>query len=252
MITIIQLPQSFQIVASRSAVRAGIDMIPLLIFSALGSGLGGALCSRKPIERELLAFSFMLQLIGLGLLYSVRLGGAALASHYVYESLAGLGFGLSLSSITIVARRSVDEDDLSVAMGLTTQLRVLGGLIGIGAAQSLLNRVTGQDLKSYVSAEVRARLQSSVENIHTLSKEQQDTVRRFYGRGYRQQIIVSLSTAALGLVLALTMAATREATVEKETPDETPSEDSELQRLPPLEPYQIDRVGHVSDPSQKP
>jgi hypothetical protein len=246
MITIIQLPQSFQIVASRSAVRAGIDMIPLLIFSALGSGLGGALCSRKPIERELLAFSFMLQF------YSVRLGGAALASHYVYESLAGLGFGLSLSSITIVARRSVDEDDLSVAMGLTTQLRVLGGLIGIGAAQSLLNRVTGQDLKSYISAEVRARLQSSVENIHTLSKEQQDTVRRFYGRGYRQQIIVSLSTAALGLVLALTMAATREATVEKETPDETPSEDSELQILPPLEPYQIDRVGHVSDPSQKP
>ena len=243
MITIIYLPQSLQIVGSRSAVRAGIDMIPLLIFSALGSGLGGALCVRKPIEREILAVSFTLQLLGLGLLFSVGLNGSVTAGRYAYECVAGLGFGLSLSSITIVARRSVDEADLSVAMGLTTQIRVLGGLVGIGACQSLLNRLTGVDLDRLLGAEVRKLLRSSIQNINSLPAEQKDAVRKIYARGYRAQIIVSLGTAAAGLLIASFMVVTSRRTSGKETQNG----DGELQRVPTLDSDQTRRGGQVSD-----
>ncbi|KAF2177012.1 MFS general substrate transporter, partial [Zopfia rhizophila CBS 207.26] len=232
MITIIYLPQSLQVAASRSTIRAGIDIIPLLIFSALGSGLGGAFCARKPIEREILTFSFALQLLGLGLLYYAPLKRSVTAGQYAYECIAGLGFGFSLSTIVIVARRAVQPDDLSVAMGFITQIRVLGALVGVACTQTLLNAVTRRDLVTFLGPADMAALRDSIQTIGKFPREQQEAVRSSYARGYKSQIIVSLGTAAAGFIIVLCMSIVnrrKSKTAEKRVSEH--EEERELQRV---------------------
>lgn len=112
MTTVIFLPQRFQLANGLSPVAAGIRMLPLLLFSGIGSGLGGVLCSRKHIEKYLLSGSIAMQLVGLGLMTTLPIYGRINSSQYGYQVLLGLGFGLSLSTIVIVARREVREEDL--------------------------------------------------------------------------------------------------------------------------------------------
>ena len=111
MATIIFLPQRFQLNNGLSPVGAGIRMLALLLLSAFGAGLGGALCSRKNISFQILVVSLALQVLGLGLMSSLPISEAISARQYVYQCILGLGFGLSLSSLALVARFEVKAVD---------------------------------------------------------------------------------------------------------------------------------------------
>lgn len=111
MATIIFLPQRFQLSNGLSPVGAGIRMLPLLLLSAFGAGLGGAICSRKNVSFWILMGSLALQVLGLGLMSSLPISEAIAARQYVYQCILGLGFGLSLSSLALVARFEVKAVD---------------------------------------------------------------------------------------------------------------------------------------------
>ncbi|KAL9588224.1 MAG: hypothetical protein Q9203_002967 [Teloschistes exilis] len=114
MVTIIFLPQRFQIENDLSPVDAGVKMLALLLLSAFGAGLAGFICSKKNISWYLLVLSNVLQVIGLGLLSSIPSSETVLARQYGYQVILGLGFGLGLSSLVIVSRVEVDDADLGM------------------------------------------------------------------------------------------------------------------------------------------
>lgn len=115
MVTIINLPQRFQIVNGLSPVAAGVRMLPLLLVSAIGAGLAGFVASKKNISWHILVFSNALQVIGLGLMSSLPATETVPEKQYGFQAILGLGFGLGLSSLIIVTRVEVEDDDLGMS-----------------------------------------------------------------------------------------------------------------------------------------
>lgn len=115
MVTIINLPQWFQIVNGLSPVDAGVRMLPLLLVSACGAGIAGAIASKKNVSWHILVSSNALQVLGLGLMSSLPSTEAVSKDQYGFQAILGMGFGLGLSSLIIVTRVEVDDDDLGTS-----------------------------------------------------------------------------------------------------------------------------------------
>ncbi|KAL8843746.1 MAG: hypothetical protein Q9176_001954 [Flavoplaca citrina] len=203
MVIIIFLPQRFQIENSLSPVDAGVKMLALLLLSAFGAGLAGFICSKKNISWYLLVLSNVLQVIGLGLLSTIPSSDTVLARQYGYQVILGLGFGLGLSSLVIVSRVEVDEADLAVTMGAITQVRVLGGVVGIAIAQVVVSSTIRSDLPSILNPDQVEAFLESAGSIASLEPSQAAEVRRVYGRAFNLQTRMVMYFAIASLVVCL-------------------------------------------------
>lgn len=199
----VYLPQRFQIQNGLSPVDSGIRMLPLLLVSAFGVGLGGVVNSKKNVSFYTLMVALSLQLIGLGLMSTLPSTGTLLASQYGYQSTIGLGFGLCLTSLVIISRLEVGSADLAVTMGTITQVRVLGGTIGVAIGQLLTNHILNRDLPGVLSDAERTALMRSVASMAALSPEKQAAVRRIYGGAFNMQTKLVLYITAACWVSAL-------------------------------------------------
>lgn len=111
LITIFNLPQKFQIVNGLSPVEAGIRMLPLLLLTALASGVTGAICSKKNIAFQFLILSNALQIVAAGLLSMLPTDGSIPSYQYGLQVILGYAFGMGLVSLMIVTRVEVSTDD---------------------------------------------------------------------------------------------------------------------------------------------
>lgn len=234
MMTIIFLPQRLQLQNGLSPVRAGINMLALLLLSATGAALSGILISKHNISWYLLAGSLGLQMIGLGLMSTLpATGGPVPSAQFGYQALLGLGFGLALSSLAILARVEVDERDIStymrkaglvgnscidlasngmkefwltasryagIVMGAITQVRVLGGVIGIAIGQVIISSRLTSELGPVLGPEKLAALLHSTAAIKTFSPEEAALAMECYGRAFNLQNKIMIGFAAAGVV----------------------------------------------------
>lgn len=205
MAAIINIPQRLQIVNMTSATDAGIRMLPLLLLSPVATALSGLLVSKfrfPPLYVLLLGTS--IQTIGVGLFSSLDTSTAIPPAQYGYEALMGLGFGCNLSTILMMVRLVVPEKDLAVTMGAVTQIRVLGGTVGLAACSALLVNHIKAMAGKILDAEQMARILLSSENIALLPQEVRLSVRTIYADGYAEQMRVMLYfslAAVVSLVL---------------------------------------------------
>ena len=126
MTVVIELPQRFQSVGFSSALDAGIRILPYTLTVALGSIATRVLTAKKRLPPiYVLVVSTALQIMGIGLLYSVVGSPSTPPSMYGYEVLAGLGVGLSLTTLLNVARFVVERRHL----GKSRYLRIPRTLI---------------------------------------------------------------------------------------------------------------------------
>lgn len=150
MAVIVNLPQRFQAVNGLSPTAAGIRLLPLLLCSPFASGLSGLLVTKAKVPPAyLLILGSALQLLGVGLTSSLPSTQQSIRpAQYGYEVLMGFGFGLGLSSLLVLVPMVVSKQDIgkvhlpmgenpaltfvtAVAMGAITQIRVLGGTVGL-------------------------------------------------------------------------------------------------------------------------
>jgi hypothetical protein len=121
---VLELPGRFENVNGSSALNAGIRILPFTLAIALGSAVTGGLTARGRVPPILvLSVATALQLLGMGLLYSIPVGTGVPAGLYGYQVLAGLGVGLSLTTLLNIVPFVVEK-------------RVLGELIPTLAATS--------------------------------------------------------------------------------------------------------------------
>lgn len=110
-VAIVNLPQRFQMVNGKSPVTAGIGVLPLLLLSAVGSGVSGAIVSKKNIAFYVLLASNVFEILGTGLLSSLPTSQDVPVQIYPYMAILGIGFGSSVVSLMVVTRTEVDEED---------------------------------------------------------------------------------------------------------------------------------------------
>ncbi|RMZ75534.1 hypothetical protein DV738_g5436, partial [Chaetothyriales sp. CBS 135597] len=179
MVIIVNLPQRFQAVNNFSPFRAGIYLLPLLLSSPFASGLCGYLVSKLKIPPFYLIISgAALQLLGICLLGSLdettppmKVDSKVLG----YEVIVGFGFGTGLSTLLIMTPLVVQEKDMAVAMGAITQIRVLGGTLGLAICSTILNNHLHSELATVLTPQQEHLISESTSNIAKLSPEQQNS-----------------------------------------------------------------------------
>ncbi|PWY84704.1 MFS general substrate transporter [Aspergillus sclerotioniger CBS 115572] len=197
MTLILELPGRFQTLNNNSGLDAGIHILPLTLTIALGSGLTGRLTARGRVPPFLVfVVAAILQVLGVGLLYSVHPSTALPARLYGYQILSGLGIGLSLTTAMMVMPSIVDKRNLSVALGSISQLRILGGAIGVSIATNLLNNTVKSRLKSELPLNILEDVLKDVASMQKLSAHAQTLVRAAFADGYQKQLIMVLGFCA--------------------------------------------------------
>ncbi|KAH8695764.1 major facilitator superfamily transporter [Phaeosphaeriaceae sp. PMI808] len=205
MAAIINIPQRLQTVNGTSAIGAGIRLLPLLLLSPVASTAAGFFVSKLRVPPlYLLIFGASLQAIGVGLFSSIDSTDLSIPkTQYGYQVIMGFGFGLNLSTILMMTPLVVQQKDMAVTIGSVTQVRVLGGTIGLAICSALLNNHIKVETSEFLTGDQVTALLDSFRAIDTLPVDKQLAVRRVYAAAYSRQMRVMLYFCIVSLVSLL-------------------------------------------------
>ncbi|KHN98446.1 Major facilitator superfamily domain, general substrate transporter [Metarhizium album ARSEF 1941] len=105
------VPLGIQIAGGKSALVAGIMLLPMLVAVAVGSIVSGAVNSRKSAITETLLAGSCLMSLGCGLLTTLSTHELDSAKLLGFITLCGMGFGLTVSSSTMIVSIKVAPKD---------------------------------------------------------------------------------------------------------------------------------------------
>ncbi|RFU78899.1 major facilitator superfamily domain, general substrate transporter [Trichoderma arundinaceum] len=131
------VPLRIQIVGDKSPLIAGVMLLPMLVTVALGSVVSGAINTRISVIAETLTVGSCFMLLGCGLLTTLSTQELDAAKLLGFITFCGIGFGLTVSSSTIIAAVQVVPRDYAPAQGILAQLRIFGGSLGIAASTAI-------------------------------------------------------------------------------------------------------------------
>ncbi|KAI0017211.1 drug resistance transporter EmrB/QacA subfamily [Xylariomycetidae sp. FL0641] len=199
MTMLFNLPQRFQAVDGENAFQAGLRLLPLLLSSPVATAVAGQLAGKLKVPPfYLLLFGASMQLLGVGLASSVPF--TAGNAVYGYEVIMGFGFGMTLVSLLIYTPMVVDRADMAVAMSVVTQVRVLGGTIGLAISATVLNNHLDAKLPGVLGPEDMGQIADSVQYINTLPGSTRNAVNKVFAEGYSEQFrVMTYFSAAVWL-----------------------------------------------------
>ena len=140
------LPMRFQVVNQKSALDAGVGLLPMLGGSAIGSMLGGVLSSKKNRAFETSVAGACLMVLGTAFMSTLSNTLDVEPKTYGYQVSAGLGFGLTVSTASFIA-------------GVETEPRDNGGYFSL--LRSSLFRLTYRSSQPSPKASSRRRASSA-------------------------------------------------------------------------------------------
>lgn len=215
-VVIYSLPTHFQVVNHRSSLIAGIGLLPMLIPAAIGSAIGGVVSGKKKNRIcETLVIAMALLALGSGLLSTVS-SLELEAKVFGFQVFVGLGFGLAVSSTSLLAVIECEVEDYgalsrslswpshmrltraAVAQGIMAEARILGGSIGIAASTAILGGTERREL-SDVSTAMLASLQFGEDG---LTAAQDLHIRLAYAHAFQEMMWVAAIVSCVGFVLA--------------------------------------------------
>ncbi|UNI19412.1 hypothetical protein JDV02_005596 [Purpureocillium takamizusanense] len=112
----------------------------------------------------------------------------------------GLGFGLNLSTILIMAPMIVREKDMPVTMAAVTQIRVVGGTIGLAVCSARLKNHLKTGAREFLTPEQIRSILTDISNITLLPQKLQHQSRSLFAAGYSQQMRVMMYFSIVSLL----------------------------------------------------
>ncbi|KAJ4257466.1 hypothetical protein NW762_008590 [Fusarium torreyae] len=196
LLLIYAIPLRIQVVSGKSTLVAGVMLLPMLGTSAIGSVLAGKINSHKNYTFESLLVGSCFMVLGCGLLssLSVESGDAKLLG---FMTFCGLGFGLTVASSTMLSTVEVPIRDYAPAQGILSQVRLLGGSLGIASSSALLNQKSVDYLTGVLTPYEQATIGGS--NTH-LSNSQWMAVRYTYAEAFKMEMKVATALAACAVL----------------------------------------------------
>ena len=150
------LTQYFQLVQGRSALQAGLLILPTSGAMMVGAPVSGMLIGRIG-PRALITVSMLLMAFGIALLTQVEVDTS---TAYVITALAtfGLAGGLGMAPLTDTVMAAVPVDDAGIGSAVNDVTRELGGALGIALIGSLVNGWYRSDIDSALAGQVPAEV----------------------------------------------------------------------------------------------
>ncbi|KAL2135894.1 hypothetical protein VTI74DRAFT_6493 [Chaetomium olivicolor] len=204
LLCIYAFPVRFQVVYGKSALHAGLMLLPMLAASALGSVVAGGLNGSKGRAKffETMMIAGALMMLGCGLQITAEEQPAGVEAKVLgFLVFVGLGFGMSAAGCTMLASVEAPIWEHASAQGIIAQVRVFGGSIGVAASSAILGTKTRAALAGgSPPPDVLARLAS---DPSSLPAEQWALIKRVYTEALREDMIVSCAVLAAALLFTL-------------------------------------------------
>ena len=205
-LAVVNLPERFQIVGRDNPLIAGVRLLPMLASGALGSFVGGASNQKRNNTAYLIIAASALQLLGYGLMITLGEESASPPRNYGFQVLLGFGFGLSISSTTIGTQLLflTQPKYTAVAQGALTQMRTLGGSIGLASGVIIFNQriKASTALTETLSGSQLASLYKSPLSIARLTPQQQALVATVYADAFTRQMVVATGISAAAFIVS--------------------------------------------------
>ncbi|ATZ49074.1 hypothetical protein BCIN_04g02680 [Botrytis cinerea B05.10] len=199
-VVIYSLPLRFQVVNGKSPLAAGLGLLPMLGSTAVASFLGGMLNGTKNRVFFTLLAGSGLSAIGTSSLSTLSNTEYVEAKTYGFLVFVGLGFGLTVSTVSMLSNYESSIRDHAVAQGITSQARILGGSIGIAASTAILSLAQQTQLTGIVSPEQLASLETSAKSM---TYAQLHAVRQAYSDSFSEDMKVCAIVAGVCVLVTI-------------------------------------------------
>ncbi len=135
-----QLPLYYEAVKNHSPTKAGIDIIVFMITTCCGIFISGGAASATGHYKSWILAGPPIAAVGFGLLSSVD-AHTSDAKLYGFQTLAGLGIGLSFQMIMLSVQAEFHDrpEYMSQAVGVVNFFQLTGAAIGIGIVNTVSN-----------------------------------------------------------------------------------------------------------------
>ncbi|KAI0466444.1 major facilitator superfamily transporter [Xylaria cf. heliscus] len=193
-------PLRCQVVNGRDALLAGVMLLPMLGSSAIGSALSGKINGSKDRSCATLVVATSSVTLGCGLLTTISGSVDLEAKALGFLVFVGLGFGLSVSTTTMLAAWQSSIRDHAPAQGIVAQVRVFGGSLGIAASSAIL----GVSLQAQLGGSVTPQQIASVQGGSAdLAPSDLAAIRTAYADAFREDMRVCAIIAGIALLWAV-------------------------------------------------
>ncbi|NGO70376.1 MFS transporter [Streptomyces boncukensis] len=139
------LPTFLQVVHHVSPTMSGVHMLPMVLGVLTASTLSGQLISRTGHWKVFPVLGTAVTTVGLLLLHRMD-PASSVAEMSLYFAVFGLGLGLVLQVLVLVAQNAVDYADLGVATSGVTFFRAIGASVGVAVFGAVFASRLGDEL----------------------------------------------------------------------------------------------------------
>ncbi|WP_414944264.1 MDR family MFS transporter [Amycolatopsis sp. cmx-11-32] len=194
------LSQYFQLSLGKSPTVAGLLSLPMIFGLLVSSTVSGQLISRTGKWKSHLLLGSALMTVGLALLGTLD-AKTNLVVLGAYMVVLGVGVGMLMQNLVLVAQNDVGAHDLGTATSTLSFFRSLGGSIGVSALGAVLaNRVTALITEGIGPLPQGGEGGNAVPNIATLPEPVANVVREAYGEATSELFLISAPIALLVIV----------------------------------------------------
>lgn len=199
------LPLWFQSVRGTTAVKSGIDTIPMVLALVVGAITSGGIITATGYYVPWMFVASILMSTGAGMATTFKVDTNH-AAWIGYQVLFGLGIGSGLQQPSLAAQTVLPMDEVAIGVSLMFFAQSFGGAIFISVSQSLFQNYLSANL-THVSgidvAKVLAAGATGLSDVVPASKLAE--VLALYNEGLHRSFIVSVAVSCLMILPAVTM-----------------------------------------------
>ncbi|TAQ89109.1 hypothetical protein B7494_g2571 [Chlorociboria aeruginascens] len=205
MIIVYFLPQWFQAILGVSAVKSGIDTLPLVLALVLASITSGVITGKTGYYvPQLLACSVIMS-IGVGLLTTLKIDTST-GKWIGYQIVFGFGLGLGMQQASMAAQASLDKKDVMTGVSLMFFMQGIGSSIFISIGQAVFNHSLLRHLTAVADLNPELILNTGATDLRNLVPgEMLDFVLKAYNAALSDTFKVAVGCAAATIVAGATM-----------------------------------------------
>ncbi|KAJ5504031.1 hypothetical protein N7463_006905 [Penicillium fimorum] len=199
------LPLWFQGVRGTTAVKSGIDTIPMVLALVVGAILSGGIITATGYYVPWMFVAAILMSAGAGLMTTFRLDTNH-AAWIGYQVLFGIGIGTGLQQPSLAAQTILPMEEVAIGVSLMFFSQSLGGAVFIAIAQSLFQNYLDAELphiQGIDSAKVLAAGATGL--VDAVPADKLTEVLIVYNDGLQRSFIVGVAISCLMIIPALTM-----------------------------------------------
>ncbi|KAI4223058.1 MAG: hypothetical protein L6R36_005688 [Xanthoria steineri] len=205
MVWIYFLPIYFQAIFGSSAIRSGIQMLPLVLSLVAGNISAGSLVTAIGYYTPFLILSSCLMSIGAGLCSTF--GVHTTAPYWIgYQILVGWGIGCGMQQTSTAAQRVLEKHEAPIGVSLMFFGQSLGGVISLSAAQNVLSNSLISNLDSFPDVDPRTIIETGATALRSIfSPRDLPEVLIAYNKAIIQTYYIALGISCASIIAGLSM-----------------------------------------------